>query len=58
MPRSGLVQRCVPPNTYPPSRRVLGGFASGTRRARGPVPVIADVRKIKRKLICQKLADF
>ena len=24
---------------------MLGGFASGTRRARGPVPAIADVRK-------------
>ena len=24
---------------------MLGGFASGTRRARGPVPVIGDVRK-------------
>jgi len=33
------------PNTYPLARRVLGRFAPGTRRASGPVPVIADVRQ-------------
>ena len=37
-------QQCDPPNTYPLARRVLGRFAPGTRRASGPVPVIADVR--------------
>ena len=31
------------PNTYPLTRRVLGRYAPGTRRASGPVPVIADV---------------
>ena len=37
--------QCDPPNTYPLARRVLGRYAPGTRRASGPVPVIADVRK-------------
>ena len=27
------------------ARRVLGRYAPGTRRASGPVPVIADVRR-------------
>jgi len=37
-------QQCDPPNTYSSSRRMLGRFAPGIRRASGPVPVIADVR--------------
>jgi len=37
-------EQCDPPNTYPLARRVLGRYAPGTRRASGPVPVIADVR--------------
>ncbi len=45
MPRSGLVQQCSPPNTYPPSRQMLGRFAPGIRRASGPVSVTADVRQ-------------
>jgi len=32
-----------PSNTYPLARRVPDRFAPGTRRASGPVPVIADV---------------
>jgi|GEM_PF-3508097 len=39
------VEPCDPPNTYPLARRVLGRFAPGTRRASGPVPVIADDRQ-------------
>jgi len=38
-------EQCDPPNTYPLARRVLGRFAPGTRRASGPVSVIADVRQ-------------
>jgi len=36
-------EQCDPPNTYPLARRVLGRYAPGTRRASGPVSVIADV---------------
>jgi len=54
-PQSGLVQPCDPPNTYPLARRVLGHFAPDTRRASSPVPVIADVRKIKENM---KTLDF
>jgi len=43
-PECNNTQPCDPPNTYPLARRVLGRYAPGTRRAIGPVPVIADVR--------------
>jgi hypothetical protein len=33
------------PNAYPLSRRMLGRFAPGIRRASGPAPVTLDVRK-------------
>ena len=36
-------EQCGPDNPSPLSRRVLGRYAPGTRRASGPVPVIADV---------------
>ena len=44
-PELKQAEQCDPPNTYPLARRVRGRYAPGTRRASGPVPVIADVRK-------------
>jgi hypothetical protein len=41
-----MSNKAVEDNAYPPSRRVLGRFAPGTRRASGQACLTLDVRRL------------